>query len=224
MLRCCLRGGLQTPSPLPKAQQSTRYESPAIVSSLHDPPPLERDTHEAAEPQQMVTQESLFDAAEAGDLATVRRYVAAGLDVNVVDDEDGYTALLLAAECGQGHVVECFLASGAAFVDARDSFGRTALYAAAVASHTHCVQLLLSAGADANLCDDDGRSPLWAACALRNVEVAKLLVDARVLLDASDHSGKSPLQHAIDAGHADVIDFLKSNGANDQRKGRLSLR
>lgn len=145
-----------------------------------------------------------------------------GFDVNVIDHEDGYTALLLAAECGKIDVVDELVSAGA-ILDARDSFGRTALYAAAVAGHVDIVAMLLSAGADANAADDDGRTPFWASLALRHLDVAALLLDkARVNIDARDKSGQSPLMYAVESGHADCIDFLQARGAKDSG-GRLNL-
>jgi len=93
---------------------------------------------------------------------------------------------------------------------------RAACYAAAVAGHSDVVDALVRAGAKADAEDDDGRTAFWACCALRHLDVAAKLLDASPgVLDKRDHSGKSPLQHAVEAGHADVIEFLRARGAKD---------
>lgn len=153
----------------------------------------------------------------------MRRHVESGFDVNVIDEEDGYTALLLASESGQRGVVEELVMAGA-YLDAKDSFGRTPLYAAAVAGHKDVVEALGRAGADANASDDDGRTPFWASLALRNLDVASLILQmGHVDIDARDHSGKSPLKYAVESGHADCITFLQAHGAKDDGEGRLNV-
>ncbi|KAJ8599135.1 hypothetical protein CTAYLR_008286 [Chrysophaeum taylorii] len=208
-MRCCIRGSGQG-----RGSREMRYD-------LVDATPRSSEKKSSSSKSKL-SQEALFEASESGNREEVRRHVEDGFNVNVVDQEDGYTALLLASECGKLGVVEELVHAGAA-LDAKDSFGRTALYAAAVAGHADVVALLSHAGADANAADDDGRTPFWATCALRHLQVASFLLDvAGVPLDARDHSSKSPLAHAIESGHADVIDFLKQRGAKDSDDARLA--
>ena len=52
----------------------------------------------------------LLEAADAGDIATVRAIVGAGaLDLDAADDVDSYSALLTAAEAGHADVVGALL-------------------------------------------------------------------------------------------------------------------
>lgn len=200
-MRCCIRGAAS------RAKSPPNGPAPEQVSLTMD----------------NLSQVALFEAAENGDRDEVRRHIEGGFDINAVDPEDAYTAVLLAAECGKIGVVQDLVEAGAD-VNARDSFGRSALYAAAVAGHVDVVTFLCHAGADAGVRDEDGRTAFWACCALRFIDVAEVLLDvAKVDIDVCDHSGMSSLQHATDSGHADVIDFLKSRGAQDQRKGRLAV-
>lgn len=206
-IRCCVRGGVKSAQLSPPQFQQLRDES---------------DQAQYKETNPLCTQELLFEAAENGDREVVRRHIDSGFDVNVVDPEDGYTALLLASECGQLGVVEELSTAGVR-LDEKDSFGRTAIYAAAVAGHAEVVAALVQAGADATIADDDGRTVFWAALALRHLEIAELLLEmARVDVDACDNSGTSPLMYAIEAGHADCIRFLRDHGAA-YSGGRLAV-
>mmetsp|Transcript_16031 Transcript_16031/g.50256 ORF Transcript_16031/g.50256 Transcript_16031/m.50256 type:complete len:229 (-) Transcript_16031:148-834(-) len=175
------------------------------------------------ERSEICSQEMLLEAAEKGDREEVRRHVESGFDVDVFEEEDGYTPLLLAAECGHLNIVDELLRAGAK-TDAKDAYGRTALYAAAVAGHKDVCRCLLRHGANPDARDDDSRTIFWAVLALRHCDMAQLLLDhAAVDVDAADASGRSPLTYALDCGHADVIDFLKQHGASDDTEGRLSL-
>jgi len=212
-IRCCMRGNAKATMGGPPAFREMRESDGGEAVAL-------RSRQE--NPMRPCTQELLFEAVENGEREEVRRHVESGFDINCIDQEDGYTALLLAAELGKPAIVEELLAAGAA-LDAKDSFGRTALYASAVAGHTEVVDALLRAGADVDGADDDGRTPFWASMALRHLDVAALLLGTgRVDIDARDTSGKSPLSYAVDSGHADCIDFLRANGALDGG-GRLNL-
>mmetsp|Transcript_12740 Transcript_12740/g.17115 ORF Transcript_12740/g.17115 Transcript_12740/m.17115 type:complete len:233 (-) Transcript_12740:154-852(-) len=170
--------------------------------------------------KELLSQEGLFDAIENGDNDEIKRYIDMGFDINVIDPEDGYTALLLACEQGHTTIVEMLLA-GEADYEIRDSFGRSAVYAAAVANHAQVVDLLLKKGADPTIQDDDGRDPFWAVCALRHLDIARMLVE-RVDINTHDLSGETPMDHAAAAGHADVMNFLKEHGATEST-ARLSL-
>ena len=82
----------------------------------------------------------LLEAADAGDIATVRAIVGAGgLDLDAADDVDSYSALLTAAEAGHADVVGALLDAGASVDAPRDSYGRTPLCAAAVAGRADVV-------------------------------------------------------------------------------------
>ncbi|KAH8074859.1 hypothetical protein JL720_10602 [Aureococcus anophagefferens] len=164
----------------------------------------------------------LLEAADAGDIATVRAIVGAGgLDLDAADDVDSYSALLTAAEAGHADVVGALLDAGASVDAPRDSYGRTPLCAAAVAGRADVVERLVAAGADVDAADGDGRSVLWATCALRHLDVAAILARGACDVDAADADGDTALDFAVKHGHADVADFARRRGAADRNAGRL---
>lgn len=89
---------------------------------------------------------SLLDAAQQGDLATVRSRLAEGADVDV-GNRYGATALFFAAERGHLEIVRLLIDHGAR-VDIEDSFYQmTALSRALFKGHFDVVRLLLEHGA-----------------------------------------------------------------------------
>ncbi|CAM9223999.1 unnamed protein product [Discosporangium mesarthrocarpum] len=96
-------------------------------------------------------------AAYEGDMEKLRRYVAAGGDLEKRDSYEA-TPLLLAAEKGHDECVEFLLEKGAD-IRARDEHQYTALHLAAYYGRVGVVSILLRCGADITVVDDRGRVP-----------------------------------------------------------------
>jgi len=88
----------------------------------------------------------LFQAIRDNDLASLKKQLAAGADVNS-RDRKGATPLLYAAAFGSPEAVQLLLDSGAG-IDARNAFDATALIWAA--GQPHKARLLVEKGADVN--------------------------------------------------------------------------
>ena len=84
--------------------------------------------------------DDLVTAAQAGDLAKVKKALGEGVDVNAKDH--GRTALIMAGVGGHIGIVEHLLASGAD-AGAKDHYGNTALTESATRGHQDIVSLLL---------------------------------------------------------------------------------
>lgn len=85
-------------------------------------------------------------ASKAGDVATLRRMVREGHDINARDGR-GQTALMRAAHAGRHDAVEWLIAHGADLNHA-SKFHLTALMLAVVAGHPQIARRLVTAGAD----------------------------------------------------------------------------
>jgi ankyrin repeat protein len=102
----------------------------------------------------------LIKASKEGDIASVQKLVARGVDVNAKADiisDWGKTALMEASLIGHVDIVAALLKAGAD-VNAKDDYGDTALMFAAGKGHYDIVKLLLDAGADVNLKNTGNRS------------------------------------------------------------------
>ena len=157
----------------------------------------------------------LVDAAGRGDVATVRRLLREGADVNLAQG-DGMTALHRAAERGDVSLAEILLYAGAN-VDAGTRIGRyTPLHVAARKGHEAMVKLLLGAGADASArTTRSGSTPLHLAAATGNGAIVSALVRAGADPDVREASwGQTPLVFAAAAGRVEAIRALLEAGAD----------
>ena len=151
----------------------------------------------AADADTRAAEASLRSAARAGDLASVERLLAPGVDINAADATEGFNALLYAAEQGHNFVVRALLAAGCA-KDVQDTqFGYTALHLAAEHGHSDVAGQLLRAG-----CQKDvqarwaGSTALHLAAEHGHKDVARLLVQAGCSTSLRDHSGQTPMDIA----------------------------
>ena len=93
-----------------------------------------------------------FDAAEEGDVATIRALAQAGADIEATEPDalgpaPGMTAMLLAAGWGNVDVIYT-LAELGANVEALTSYGQTAMMLAAGNGHVDVVRALARLGAN----------------------------------------------------------------------------
>ena len=113
---------------------------------------------------------ALRNAAGEGDLATLKRLVEEGVDLEATD-KYGNTALMCAAREGKLDCLALLIAKGANLDATVDDNKRTALHKAAYCGHTPCVEALLKAGADASLKDRDGETALDRAKLMGHTQV-----------------------------------------------------
>lgn len=121
------------------------------------------------------TSSALFAAAQLGDIAAIKRLLAAGVDVNSWNTgAGGWTALVIAAVSGHEDVVTTLLDAGAD-VDARSEGGATPLMAAALTGQSAVAEALISAGADTKAANASGVTALHIAKQKGHIEIAGLL-------------------------------------------------
>lgn len=120
---------------------------------------------------------TLHEAAKLGDVEELKRLIAAGADVNIVDEEWMCTPLGVAASHGQLAAAALLLNLGARVDDAGIE-GDTPLHDAAYAGHLEVARLLLAAGADISCYSHRWeQTPLQTATVRGHTEVAKLIQD-----------------------------------------------
>ena len=143
----------------------------------------------------------LLTAAEAGDVALLKKYISSGGDVNIKfggnRQESGRTALHVAAEEKHVAALRVLLDAGAD-QDAQDDRGATPLVRAVKAGSSAGVDLLLARGADPNKADKAGWGPvMWAAVAVQK-DILVLLLDKGAQYAVQDQAGNTPLHNLLD--------------------------
>ena len=142
----------------------------------------------------------LISAAAAGDDATVRRCLQAGVNAEI-RDEGGDTALAAAALQGKLTTCELLLQAGADAEAVNRATGDTVLMWAAATGIPEIIELLLRHGANVNAINKQGYSPLYRAC-YKNHPVA-----VRLLLAA----GADVTQKTTIGGGKTVLDCAREN-------------
>ena len=132
---------------------------------------------------------SIHDAAAAGDIEAVKQHLAAGADVNVMD-EDGWIPLHYATANDHKELAELLIAKGAN-VNAKSDEGGTPLHYAAIKGHKELAELLIANGADVN-----------AKIEKTGVEVGLTSTEIVVVMTPLDFAKRKP----------EIADILRKHG------------
>ena len=161
---------------------------------------------------------------EQGDLATVRAWLAAGLDPNTESDRIG-TGLMIAAWHGNIPLMELLVRHGAD-VNRVNGFKEQALMHAAWKGQREAVVWLLEHGASVNR-DGNEWSALHYAAFEGHAEIARLLMQKGADINAKSTNGSTVLMIAAYAGRERIAELLLAAGAdraikNDRDDNALS--
>ncbi|MFH4979103.1 hypothetical protein AB6A40_005812 [Gnathostoma spinigerum] len=132
--------------------------------------------------------------------------------VNVIDEEDGLTPLIIASARGYADIIEKLLLFGAQ-VNACDKFGSTALIWAARKGHKRVVELLLNAGAELDAVGMHSSTALMLATRGNYADVVELLLTREPNVNVTDQNGLSALGIAAREGYAEIAEMLIQSGA-----------
>lgn len=162
----------------------------------------------------------LYEAAERGDIKRMTALVDRGANVNAAIDGDG-SPLIGAARSGSIRAVQLLLERGADPGMPVSGDGNP-LIVAAGEGHADIVQLLLDYGAGIDEIVPGDENALIRASAEGQLAVVKLLVsrgaDVNARAWSESYPGRegewrTPLSMAMKAGHREVAEFLRSEGA-----------
>jgi ankyrin repeat protein len=164
---------------------------------------------------------AVTNAVKTGDLAGLRKLIAARSDVNAPSG-DGSTPLLWAAYSNDVEMTRALIAAGAK-VETANRFGVTPLLQASRTGDAAVMDVLLKAGADPMHAHPEGETPLMAASRSGHLDAVRLLLARAVDVNAVDaFQNESALMWASAEGHTEVVDALLTAGANPNLKGHVT--
>ena len=138
--------------------------------------------------------ESLMTAVRSGDTARVQAILespATTVNVNV-EDEQGWTPLLLAAAGRPIEILNMLLTRGAYLQACTKCNGFTALHRATKEGTCEAMKALLLAGAKVNATDNSGETPLHKAVVRGELEKVEILLEAGADVNASNERERHP--------------------------------
>jgi len=154
------------------------------------------------------------EAAMKGDLATVKKLVQQGANVNLAQG-DGMTALHWAAERGDLAMTETLLRARASVKATTRIGGYTPLHVATKSGSAAVVRALLNAGADANALTLSGATPLHFAAAAGGGDAIAALVERGAKPNTPEAEwGQTPLIFAAEYNRPDAVKALLKSGAD----------
>ncbi|RUM57035.1 MAG: hypothetical protein DSY60_05675 [Persephonella sp.] len=182
-----------------------------------------------------------LNAVKHNNVSKVVNLVSEGLDVNVRDEKNGWTALHYAVYYGYYKTAKYLLENGA-LTEVRNKDGETPLHIAVKKGNIKLVKLLLEYGAETEVIDNKGKKPIDYAIDIGNRKLEILLSDEisedeklvktlfsavkkcntkktmetlkKVNVDIKDNEEKTPLFYAVENCSPKFIDVLLRKGAN----------
>jgi len=154
----------------------------------------------------------IFEAASAGDLASLSKALDASPDSIGAFSPDGWTPLHLAAAFGTPEAVRLLLEKGAS-VSAVSKNAQTnqPLHAAlALSRNAETIQLLLNAGAAPDARQTGGYTAIFSAAAANRRDLTEILIEYGADPGILNDFGQSAASFARERGHAELADWLES--------------
>ena len=141
----------------------------------------------------------IWTAAFDGNIEAVKQHIAAGSDVNAVDDE-GWSVLDVALTSKNEELINFVKTTGG------KSNADKSIFIASGVGDLEAVKQHVAAGADVNAKDNNGWTPLHFASDRKNV--AEFLIKKGADVNAKDAYGFTPLDEADD----ETADLLRKHG------------
>lgn len=153
----------------------------------------------------------LMAATSRIDIATVKKLVSMGVDVNYRHYKTGVSPIGLAAGRGSLILVKFFVEIGAN-IESKDKRGSTALHISIVTMNSKIFGYLLSKGAMLDR-GYHGLTPLMMAASKGGDGIIRTLIEEKVDINAKQPDGWTALMHAAYNGHLSSIRLLVRSGA-----------
>lgn len=140
------------------------------------------------------SQQNIFDACRQGNLNIVERLYNFDENSINIEEENGYSPLVLACYYGHSDIVE-FLVNKVKSVNDKTSYG-SPLMAATVKGYDDIVDILLAHNVNPDLTDDKGVTAAHYAVLFRNYSIVEKLVKVDADFTIKNNNNKSALDYA----------------------------
>jgi uncharacterized protein len=159
----------------------------------------------------------LLKAAEHGDIAIMKRRIAAGVLLDPVDQRR-QTSLLIAVEKGQYEAAALLIQAGADINAQAENMDTPWLLAGAL-GRTEMLRLMIPKGPDLSLRNRFGGNALIPACERGHVDTVKVLLTTKIDVNHVNNLGWTCLLEAVILGdggarYRDVTKLVLAAGAN----------
>lgn len=134
------------------------------------------------------------------------------VNINVQDEEEGYTPLMNAIREREIEIVKILLEHNADVTKIKDNSGRNAFFWAAVLDELEMLKLFEKYNPDFNVSDNYGSNALFFT---RKAETVNYLLKNGADINKKNKSGRTPLiQHSLAYENQDHVKFLLEKGAD----------
>jgi ankyrin repeat protein len=155
----------------------------------------------------------LWEAAERGDVAAVRKFIASGARVDELDDAKQWTPLIYAVRYNQLDAARALLEANANPLKSSGK-GSFPIGFAAQYGHVEMIKLLASKGADLDRCKAPFYIPLAYAAQYGKLDAIDALLDAGARVEAADQAGRTALMIASAYGQTKAMQKLLDRGGD----------
>lgn len=157
---------------------------------------------------------NIHTAAMAGDVPSLRSFLAANISLASSFSPDGWTPLHLAAFFGHLDCARLLIEAGAPVNErGRNSLNNMPIHAATAGRKVDIVVLLLENGAGVNARQHGGWTALHGAAQNGDANIVHVLIGAGADVTARADNNQTPLDLAILKGNQEMVDILEHYGA-----------
>ncbi|KAI9207399.1 ankyrin repeat-containing domain protein [Polychytrium aggregatum] len=209
----------------PEVAANRRNELIGIIHEKMDKIMSERRRLEANKKKTFQEFNTLWEAAEVGDIRALQFIVGRSPDFNINESNpvNDMTALHYAAKSNNKEICE-YLIRFRAKVNLRTNEGKTAMFLAAEQGHVDIVNFLLSKDADPDIPDNSSNTPFSVACQNPHIEVAKaLLANPMLNISVRNNLNEMAIHHACASGETEIVQILLDRGCSLYAKTSTSM-
>jgi ankyrin repeat protein len=171
----------------------------------------------------------IWESVRHGDIAAIKRHLAAGTDLNEKNiQESGWAPLHYASIYNRAEITKLLIENGAN-IEIKCDAGRTPLLEAATRGQTRVAKVLIEQGADVKASEKSGTSALGLAVLSGNTNMVRLIFKSGVDINANVISNPNrprftAIHIAASQPKTEIMRYLLMNGADVNAEGNHGFR